>query len=90
MGKQRKEHPKDNVSVNKAFIEEFSDWMDSPEGELWTEISDTLDDLLKDLQLDAKQRQLIWPRGDRLDLEQSIQRIHKQYPDSPAKRSRSC
>jgi hypothetical protein len=71
--------------VNKPFIEEFSDWMDSPEGELWTEICD-LDDLLKNVQFDAKQRQCIWPHGNRLDLEQSIQRIHKQYPDFPCEK----
>ncbi len=81
MGKQRKEHPEDNVFVNKPFIEEFSDWMESPQ--LWTEICDRLDDLLKDVQLDAKQRQFIWPDADRLDLQQSVQRIHKQYPDFP-------
>ena len=83
MGKQRKGHPQDNVFVNKPFIEEFSDWMDSPEGELWTEICDAVEDMLKDVQIDAKQRQFIWPHADRLDLEQSVQRIHKQYPDFP-------
>jgi hypothetical protein len=83
MGKQRKEHPQDNVFVNEPFIEEFADWADSPEGKLWTEIGDVLDDLLKDVQLDAKQRQFIWPDADRLDLERSVQRIHKQYPDLP-------
>jgi hypothetical protein len=83
MGKQRKEHPEDNIFVNKPFIEEFSDWVDSPAGVLWTEICDALDDLLKDVQLDAKQRQFIWPDADRLDLEQSVQRIHKRYPDFP-------
>jgi len=69
--------------VNKPFIEEFSDWVDSPEGKLWTEIGDALEDLLKDVQLDAKQRQFIWSDADRLDIEQSAQRIHKQYPDYP-------
>ena len=83
MGKQRKEHPKNNVFVNKPFVEEFSDWMDSPAGELWTEICDALDNLLKDVQLDAKRCQFIWPDADRLDLEQSVQRIHKQFPNFP-------
>jgi hypothetical protein len=59
MGKQRKEHPQDNVFENKPFIEEYSDWIDSPEGELWTEICDALEDLLEDVKLDAKQRQFI-------------------------------
>ena len=39
MGKQRKEHPEDNVFVNKPFVDEFSNWVDSL-GELWTEIYD--------------------------------------------------
>ena len=83
MGKQRKKHLEDNAFANKPFIEEFSDWMDSPDAELWTELSDALDDLLKDVRLDARQRQFIWPDAQRLDLEQSVQRIHKQYPDFP-------
>jgi hypothetical protein len=83
MGKQRKEHPEDNAFVNKPFIDEFSDWVDSPEGGLWTEICDALEDLLKDVQLDAKQRQFIWPDASRLDLEHSVQHIHQQYPDFP-------
>ena len=61
MGKQRKEHPEDNAFANRPFIEEFSDWADSPAGELWTEICDTLEGQLKDVQLDAKQRVFIWP-----------------------------
>ena len=83
MGKQRKERPEDNVFVNKPFVEEFSDWMDSPAGELWTEICDALDDLLEDVQLDAKRRLFVWPDANRLDLEHSVQRIHKQYPHFP-------
>ena len=83
MSKQRKEHPEDDVFVNKPFIDEFSEWMDSPEGEQWTEISDTLEELLKDVQLDARQRQFLWPDAQRLDLERSIERIHKQYPNFP-------
>jgi hypothetical protein len=83
MSKQRKEHAEDDVFLNKPFIDEFSDWMDSPEGELWTEISAALEDLLKDVQLDAKQCQFIWPNAKQLDLGQSVQHIHKQYPDFP-------
>jgi hypothetical protein len=46
-------------------------------------------DLLEDVQLDAKQRQLIWPdakrtaRKQRLDLDQSVQRIQKLHSDFP-------
>ena len=47
------------------------------------EVRDVLWDLLEDVELDAKQRQLIWPDAERLDLVQSIQRIQKLYPDFP-------
>jgi hypothetical protein len=72
MSKQRQEDLEDDGLVSKPFIEELSDWMDSPEGELWTEICDTLEDLLKDVQPDAKQRLFIWPDSERLNLEQSV------------------
>jgi hypothetical protein len=34
MSKQRQEDLEDDGLVSKPFVEEFSDWMDSPEGEL--------------------------------------------------------
>ena len=83
MSKQRQEDLEDDGLVSKPFVEEFSDWMDSLEGELWTQICDTLEDLLKDVQLDAKQRLFIWPDSERLNLEQSVQRIHQQYRAFP-------
>ena len=52
-------------------------------------VHDVLWDLLEDVQLDAKQRQLIWPdakhmaRKQRLDLDQSVQRIQKLHPGFP-------
>jgi hypothetical protein len=59
----------------------FWSWPESPEGELWSEMSDTLEVLLKDVGLDARERKFLWPDG-RLDLDQSVRRI-KQYPDFP-------
>jgi hypothetical protein len=60
----------------------FWSWPDSPEGELWFEMSDTLEVLLKDVGLDAKERKFLWPDG-RFDLDQSVRRINQQYPDFP-------
>jgi hypothetical protein len=60
----------------------FWSWSDSPEGELWFEMSDTLEVLLKDVGLDAKERKFLWPDG-RLDLDQSVRRINQHYPDFP-------
>jgi hypothetical protein len=60
----------------------FWSWPDSPEGELWFEMSDTLEVPLKDVGLDARERKFLWPDG-RLDLDQSVRRINQQYPDFP-------
>jgi hypothetical protein len=78
MSKQRKTVPKDNAFENTPLREELLDWSDSPEAEqiIW--------DLMEDVQLDAKHRKFIWPDAERLDLEQSVQRIRKQYQDIPA------
>jgi hypothetical protein len=66
--------------ANNPFVDGFFEWMGSREGQQCIEVHDVLWDLLEDVQLDAKQRQLIWLDAERLDLEQSIQRIHKLYP----------
>ena len=89
MGKQRKEHPQDSIFANNPFLDGLFDWMDLPEGQQCIAVRDVLWDLLEDVQLDAKQRKLIWPDAEPLDLEQSIQRIQKEYPDFPPARSRS-
>ncbi|HEY2527928.1 MAG TPA: hypothetical protein VGJ20_08275 [Xanthobacteraceae bacterium] len=61
----------------------FWSWPDSPEGELWFEMSDALEVLLKDVGLDAKERKFLWPNAGRLDLDQSVRRISQQYQDLP-------
>jgi hypothetical protein len=83
MSKRRKERPQDNVFANNPFLEELLEWRDTPEAEQIIEVSDALWDLLEGVQLDAKQRKFIWPDAERLDLEQSVQRIQKQHPDFP-------
>src|SRR6516165_6506448 len=89
MGKQRREQPPDNIFGDNPFGDGFLEWMGSREGQQCMEIHDVLWDLLEDVQLDAKQRQLIWPdakrtaRKQRLDLDQSVQRIQKLHSDFP-------
>jgi len=61
----------------------FWSWWDSPEGELWSKMSDTLEALLNDVGLDAGERKFLWPDAGRLDLDQSVRRINQQYPDFP-------
>jgi hypothetical protein len=83
MSKQRPEQSQDSIFVDNPFVDGFLEWMGSREGRQCIEARDVLWDLLEDLELDAKQRQLIWPDAERLDLVQSIQRIQKLYPDFP-------
>src|SRR6266704_5351594 len=84
MGKPRKEQPEaESIFANNPFIEGLFEWMDSPEGQQSIAVRDVLWNLLEDVQLDAKQRKLIWPDSERLDLEQSIERVQKKYPDFP-------
>src|ERR1700681_1256204 len=79
MGKQRREQPHDSIFANNPFLDGLFDWMGSPEGQQSIEVRDVLWNLLEDVQLDAKQRKLIWPDAESLDLKQSIQHVQKQY-----------
>ena len=83
MGKQRREQPQDSIFADNPFLDGLFEWMDSPEGQKSIAIRDVLWDLLEQVQLDAKQRKLIWPDAERLDLEQSIRRVQKKCPDFP-------
>ncbi|HXJ57016.1 MAG TPA: hypothetical protein VNU68_10155 [Verrucomicrobiae bacterium] len=81
MGKQRREQPQDTIFADNPFLDGLLDWMGSPEGQQCIALRDVLWDLMEHVQLDAKQRKLIWPDAEPLDLEQSIQRIQKEYPE---------
>jgi hypothetical protein len=78
-----REHPEQHPFENNPFIDGLFEHMDSPEGELSSEVSETLWPILQTLKLDAKQRQLIWPDGKRLGLDESVQHIHTDYPNFP-------
>jgi hypothetical protein len=74
MSKQRRAQPQDSIFANNPFVDGFLEWMGSREGQQCIEIHDVLWDLLEDVQLDAKQRQLIWPDAERLDLWATIRK----------------
>ena len=88
MGKKNKwgwshELPEEHLLDDNPFIEALFERMHSPEGEIYSEVSETLWPLLQELQVDTKQRQIIWPDGKRLDLDESVQNIQTDYPDFP-------
>jgi hypothetical protein len=87
MGKRRNQHPQqlqdnqDSIFAGNPFLDDLLAWRHSPEGEQFAAFSDVLCDVMEQVQLDARQRLFIWPDGERLDLDQSVARIHQQYPD---------
>jgi len=85
VGKRREQHPLED----HPFVEGFLDWMDSPEGQLSIDVSDTLWEHVENVQLDARRRELIWPDAKRLGIEQSVERIQKAYPGFPRERIES-
>ncbi len=79
MRKRAPPHPfEDN-----PFDEGFAEWMDSPEGLLSREVSDTVSELLERADLDAHNREIIWDDGRVFDVEDCIEHIHKLFPDFP-------
>jgi len=62
--------------------------MTTPEGQQGIDTNDVLWEVKENLQLDAKQRKLIWSDTKRLCIKQSVLRIKKEYPNLPVTRSK--
>lgn len=78
--------PDQHPFEDNPFLDGLLDYMGSPEGQLSIEVSDTLWELMVNVQLDARRRELIWPEAERLSLEQSALRIQTEYPHFPPER----
>ena len=79
MAKQRDKHPfEDN-----PLLDGFLDWIRSPEGHLYDEISETVSFALQKADVDAKKRKIVWEDGQRLSITESAQRIHADHRDFP-------
>jgi hypothetical protein len=83
MGKPRKQHPRHHIFENNPFIDGLLAWMDSPDGQQSIALCDILHGILEDVTVDARQRRLIWPDAQSLDIAQSVLHIQKQLPDFP-------
>src|SRR5580704_3976523 len=78
MGKRRSQHPQqlqDNIFAGNLFFDDLLAWRHSPEGEQFAEFSDTLCDVMEDVQLDARKRQFHLVRC-RTARYRSIRRAH--------------
>jgi hypothetical protein len=73
----------DEIEEDPSFIGDVLAYMNSPEGELFIEVGDTVSDVLERADVDAKERQIIWDNGERLSIAASAQRIGVEHPDYP-------
>jgi len=62
------------------FLDGLTEWMDSPEAQLAEEARDTVWPLLDAAQIDAERGMIIWPDAKPLDIQQTVRRIHEDYP----------
>ena len=80
MGKRRAEPAFED---NHPFIDGFLEWMDAPEGQQSIEALDLVFGALEHVDVDARQRKIVWADGKRLSIEQSPERIHAGHPGVP-------
>ncbi len=72
-----------SVFDNNPFTEGFLEWMDSPDGQLSDEVRELAWQSLQNVDVDASHRKLVWHDGKRLSIDESVQRIHREYPEFP-------
>ena len=68
---------------DSAFVEGLLDWMDSPAGQHSIEALDLVFGEMDHVDVDAKQRKIVWTDGKWLSIEESAERLHADYPDIP-------
>ncbi len=73
-----------NIFVNNPFLEGLMDWMDSPRGQLSNEVREEVWCILEQMDIDAKNRKIIWDDGQQLSISESVERIAQEYRQFPA------
>jgi len=68
---------KKSSSREGGFLEDFSEWMGSSKGVESMEALDCVFNALDGARVDPSARRIIWPDGESLNIEQSIERIKK-------------
>lgn len=72
-----------SVFENNPFIDGLFEWMGSLEGQLADDVREFTWQSLQNVTVDACDRKLIWDDGKRLSIDQSVRRIHADYPQFP-------
>ena len=65
------------AAEDPSFVDDVLEYANSPEGLLYSEVSDTVSDVLERADVDAKERQIIWEDGERLSITASAERIRE-------------
>jgi hypothetical protein len=73
----------EEIEDDPSFIDDVLEYADSPEGLLYSEVGDTVSEVLERADVDAKERQIIWEDGQRLSIAASAQRIEAEHPGYP-------
>jgi hypothetical protein len=60
-----------------GFGDDFSEWVGSSEGEDSMEVLDCVFNALDGARVDSFERRIIWPDGEILSIDQSVERIKK-------------
>jgi len=73
----------EEIEDDPSFVDDVLEYANSPEGLLYSEVSDTVSEVLERADVDAKERQIIWEDGQRLSIAASAQRIEAEHPGYP-------
>jgi hypothetical protein len=65
----------------KLFTDDFLDWMGSPEGQGYIDLSDQLWPLMSEVKLDERKRKFVFPNGKRLSFSNAAIYIRGQHPN---------
>jgi hypothetical protein len=68
---------KKSSSRSDGFFEDFFEWMGSSEGAKSMEILDCVADALDGARANPFERKIIWPDGESMSIEQSVERIRR-------------
>lgn len=72
-----------SIFEDNPFSEGSFEWMDAPEIELTDEVRELTWKSLQNVDVDIGDRKLIWGDGKRLSIDESVRRIHGDYPELP-------
>src|SRR5271166_6333467 len=65
----------------RLFPDDSVDWMDTPEGQQSIDALDLVFGALDHVDVDARQRKIVWTDGKRLSIEEAAERLHAEHPD---------